>query len=120
MTIGAHPSPPHTHTCTRAAPQACAELGLPVRLEPPRLADAPRWDGAFVSSTSRLLLPADELRWAPPGHGAAGGTERVRAFDRSNKTVRELEAAVAARILRESEPLPSPCGGGSGGGGSSA
>jgi hypothetical protein len=77
-----------------------------VRLEPPRLADAGAWDGAFISSTSRLLLPADELRWAPPGHGSAGGTERVRVFAPQHPTVVALEAAVAARILRDSEPLP--------------
>lgn len=112
-----------------------------MRLEPPRLEDIGRWDGALLSSTSRLLLPIDELRWAPPGHawaraeagvpgGAAGGgggaaprgaegggaaalggggsdEERARAFGPEQApVVRRLEAAVAARILLESEPVP--------------
>ncbi|GBF93598.1 hypothetical protein Rsub_06318 [Raphidocelis subcapitata] len=86
----------------------CRDLGLPVRLEPPQLSQIAEWDGALISSTSRLLLPADEVRWAPPGHGGPGGTERVRAFDRGHPIVAELEAAVMARILLESEPVPLP------------
>ena len=112
-------------------PQACADEGIPVRLEPPLLADAGRWGGAFISSTSRLLLPADELRWAPPGHAAhtaAGGpgpgphsaekggaaalegsdAECVRRFEAQHPLVVRLEAAVAARILEESEEVPLP------------
>lgn len=86
--------------------QVCGELGVPLVLEPPKMSDIERWQGAFISSTSRLLLPADELRWALPGHGGPGGTERVRVFPEQHPLVRRLEAAVMARILQESEQLP--------------
>lgn len=86
----------------------CGELGLPVRLQPPRMSEIERWQGACISSTSRLLLPADELRWAPPGHEGPAGTERARVFAEQHPLVRRLEAAVMERILHESEPVPLP------------
>lgn len=101
----------------RPAPQVCRELGVPVELQPPNLADAAAWDAAFISSTSRLLLPADELRWhaaaagggGEAGAGAAGaGEERVRRFGGQCELAARLEAAVAARILADSEPVPLP------------
>ena len=54
--------------------EVCASAGIPVDECPPRLADAATWQGAFLTSTSRLVLPIDELqlpggapplRWAP-------------------------------------------------------
>ncbi len=80
-----------------------------MRLEPPSLSTIESWDGAFISSTSRLLLPADELRWAPPGDGGSG--ERVRSFGAQHELVRRLEAAVMDGIMKESEAVPLPGGG---------
>ena len=34
--------------------------GVPVSLTPPHLEDLPAWEGCFITSTSRLLLPVDE------------------------------------------------------------
>ncbi|MER0387601.1 aminotransferase class IV, partial [Vibrio vulnificus] len=45
--------------------QVAAREGIPVVLEPPRLADLHRWEGCFISSTSRLLLPVDEASVLP-------------------------------------------------------
>ncbi|KAI8464193.1 MAG: hypothetical protein J3K34DRAFT_123071 [Monoraphidium minutum] len=106
--------------------QVCHDLGLPVHLRPPKISEAPEWQAAFISSTSRLLLPADEVSWvAPPsascggdgdnggggdggnGGGGGGGAPQSRAFERHPLAAR-LEAAVAARILRESEAVPLP------------
>jgi hypothetical protein len=80
---------------------------VPVRLEPPRLAEAMAWQGALISSTSRLLLPVDELSWAPHGAGGDGGeAHRERVWAEQDPLVRRLEAAVIEHVLRESEPLP--------------
>jgi len=40
---------------------ACAALRVPLRLEAPLVADLPRWEEAFIASTSRLVLSVDEL-----------------------------------------------------------
>lgn len=47
-------------TVRRLLLEVCGREGTPVVLSPPRLADAGRWEGALISSTSRLLLPVDE------------------------------------------------------------
>ena len=39
----------------------CRNEGIPVVLRPPRLDGAGEWNGAIVSSTSRLALLVDEL-----------------------------------------------------------
>jgi hypothetical protein len=72
------------------------------------MSDIEEWQGAFISSTSRLLLPADELLWAPQGDAGLEGPDRVRAFGEQHPLVRRLEAAVAERILRDSERVPLP------------
>ena len=48
-------------TVRRLILDICAAEGIPVTLTPPKLADIGRWQGAFISSTSRLLLPVNEV-----------------------------------------------------------
>lgn len=43
---------------------ACDDLGVPVQLRAPRIAESHTWRAAFVSSTSRLVLPIDYV-YAP-------------------------------------------------------
>jgi branched-subunit amino acid aminotransferase/4-amino-4-deoxychorismate lyase len=77
---------------------AAARLGVPVDLAPPRVADVEAWQGAFVSSTSRLLLFVDEVaapEAAPP---------RRKAFAKPALAAR-LEAAVAAELASASESV---------------
>jgi hypothetical protein len=64
----------------------------------PPLQDIEEWEGAFISSTSRLVLPIDELAapdWDPPlaRRWARGGV------------VAQLEQLVLAEIEAHSEPL---------------
>jgi branched-subunit amino acid aminotransferase/4-amino-4-deoxychorismate lyase len=52
--------------------QVCAAEGIPVHLRPPLLREVDTWEGAFITSTSRLLLPLHELVYpAPPPHQSA-------------------------------------------------
>jgi hypothetical protein len=46
----------------------CAERGIPVRLEAPLLSEMGSWQGGFITSTSRLLLPVCEVAYQE-GHG---------------------------------------------------
>jgi branched-subunit amino acid aminotransferase/4-amino-4-deoxychorismate lyase len=41
-------------------------MGIPVIFENPRISDVKKWDGAFISSTSRMLMPIDVLRVMNP------------------------------------------------------
>ena len=54
-------------TVRRVALEVCAREGVDVVLAPPNIAEARKgdWEGALISSTSRLLLPIDEV-YAPP------------------------------------------------------
>jgi branched-subunit amino acid aminotransferase/4-amino-4-deoxychorismate lyase len=56
-------------TVRRLTLEVCEREGIPVVLSPPRLADAAeKWEGAMISSTSRLLLPIDESVCVIPLH----------------------------------------------------
>ena len=37
------------------------KLGVTVKIAAPNLSQAPRWRSAFLTSTSRLVLPIDEI-----------------------------------------------------------
>ena len=67
-------------TVRRLLLEVCEREGIPVVLAPPRLADAGRWEGALISSTSRLLLPIDEL-YAPAEGEPTGEPDLRRTFD---------------------------------------
>lgn len=70
----ASPTPLNTHALCRisplihTAPRAPLPASPPRRavvLQPPRLADLDAWEGCFITSTSRLLLPVAEVDILP-------------------------------------------------------
>jgi hypothetical protein len=73
----------------------CAREGIPVALEAPALGGAAGWRAAFLTSTSRLLLPVDAVAW-----GAAGEQRRepVALGSRADPLVARLEALVEAEV----------------------
>lgn len=98
-----------------ALPQVAAREGIPVVLQPPRLQDLPRWQGCFITSTSRLLLPVDaatpmldaEAASAAAGEGGASALApqpAPRSFERGGLVAR-LEQLVLAEVAACSEPL---------------
>ncbi|ETI38329.1 hypothetical protein L914_15341 [Phytophthora nicotianae] len=46
--------------------EVCEENGIPVKLSPPTLDDVDKWQGCFISSTSRLVLGAKSLKYEHP------------------------------------------------------
>ncbi|OQS01271.1 thioredoxin-like protein [Achlya hypogyna] len=66
--------------------ESCEALGIPVRLAPPAMDDVDRWSGAFLTSTSRFVLPIQHLVYATPAHknrdvrfGTCPVVERLKA-----------------------------------------
>lgn len=67
--------------------------------------DLEAWEGAAISSTSRLLLPVDELSVPADGNGEVA---RQRRFVEQS-LIRRLEALVLQDIKANSEQvLPEP------------
>lgn len=63
-------------TVRRVVLDTCARLGVPVSLEAPSLegALAGQWRAAFLTSTSRLVLPIDEI-FVPPSFRAPAASD---------------------------------------------
>eukprot|EP00936_MAST-01D_sp_MAST-1D-sp1_P002815 g2815.t1 len=57
----------------------CQRTDVPVVLEPPNAAEIASWDGAFISSTSRLVLPINEIK-LPPQQLASNAEGLMRCF----------------------------------------
>lgn len=71
--------------------ELAAQLGVPVARQPLPLAERGRWDEAFLTSTSRHVLPLVRLDGQPIGPGAPGPvTRRLRhAFEQYFQAVIE-------------------------------
>lgn len=73
--------------------QVCKQQDVPVILEAPALNAADSWEGMFITSTSRLVLPVDSVE-LPDG--------RVLRFS-SNPLIYRLQKGVADAIRDRSE-----------------
>jgi branched-subunit amino acid aminotransferase/4-amino-4-deoxychorismate lyase len=99
-------------TVRRVVLELAAEAGVRVSLTAPRLSDVTRWTGAALTSTSRLLLPVDEVvygvdlggRPVPIGSPGCVSTATHKLPPRT-PAQRELEARVAAAVERHSEDV---------------
>jgi branched-subunit amino acid aminotransferase/4-amino-4-deoxychorismate lyase len=83
------------------------ELDIPIVLEPPHIDDVDTWDAAFISSTSRMLLPIDTVTVC--SECSIEGKRHVltvRDFDHdAQPLVGALENAVMEDILSSSESI---------------
>ena len=87
-------------TVRAAALDVCAREGVPVERRAPKAADMAAWEGAFISSTSRLLLPVDEIARVSD----SGEVLEAHAFPRSPLADR-LERLVLEDVQRRSETV---------------
>jgi branched-subunit amino acid aminotransferase/4-amino-4-deoxychorismate lyase len=73
-------------------------MNIPVVLEAPLLEDIGKWEAAFISSTSRLLLPIDQL-FVPDAD-----PPQLYRFEKTD-LVKTLEDKVIQEVVACSEPL---------------
>jgi len=57
-------------TVRRALLQLCKERAIPIEMRMPNVNDAKEWEGCFITSTSRLVLPIDKLQIEVPSNDA--------------------------------------------------
>jgi branched-subunit amino acid aminotransferase/4-amino-4-deoxychorismate lyase len=82
-----------------------AERGIPIREAPLALADLPRWEECFITSTSRHVMPVATVDGRPVGAGRVGPlTQRLAAiFEEA------FRQAVGARSEAASLPAAASC-----------
>ena len=86
-------------TVRRVVLELCEREGVRVELSAPLLREARTWRGAFITSTSRLLLPVEELAWRKEGCEA----DEVVILSRYEPLVARLEELVDKEVAAHSE-----------------
>ena len=92
-------------TVRRLLLEVCAREGIPVVLSPPTLESAASWEGALISSTSRLLLPIDRLYVPAEGAPSGEGDCRVRFDNAPSSLAAKLREAVLGEIEAHSSEI---------------
>ncbi len=72
-------------------------LDVPLDLQPPSVREMDKWQGAFISSTSRLLLPISEIIYTD-----ASGQQQRKSFAPLDPLVQKLESFILDKYREES------------------
>ena len=89
-------------TMRAAVLRACAEAGIPVRLEAPRLSRWRHWEALFISSTTRTVLPVDRLQLDPRLLDSSLGADRTQCISfEASPLVSQIQQAVLAHMAEE-------------------
>lgn len=92
-------------TVRRLLFEVCEREGIPVKLAPPNLADATQWEGALISSTSRLMLPIEELYVPAEGSPATTSDLRVKFDNAPGSLAARLRDLVASEVVQHSTEM---------------
>ena len=81
----------------------CEQQGIPVVLQPPNVATIEKWQGALISSTSRLALPISEI--VIYNEAEKEGTLNLSASTKIRRTfeTNSLAQTIEALVLKEIE-----------------
>jgi len=80
--------------------EECVKEGFPVDLSAPNIMEMDQWQGVFISSTSRLLLPVSEVIYS-----GREGEQKTRSFTPLDPLVTKLEELVLSRYREESTTI---------------
>ncbi len=92
-------------TVRRLLIEVCEREGIPVVLSPPNLADADKWEGALISSTSRLALPIDEIFVPSEGKVSELKDRRCVLSTGDGSLAANLQRLVALEVEAHSTPI---------------
>ena len=93
-------------TVRRLLLEVCEREGIPVKLTPPKLADAQKWEGALISSTSRLALPIDELYVPKEGKPSEAADCLIKFETGEGSLARRLQVMVTSEVESHSTEIP--------------
>lgn len=95
-------------TVRRLVLDVCRKEGIPVVLRPPSLKDLEKWQGALLSSTSRLALPIDEL-YIPNEDCPSGKGDLKMLFQTDpDSTAARIQNLVSMEVEARSIPIGNP------------
>lgn len=92
-------------TVRRLLLEVCEREKIPVVLSPPNLAEAASWEGALISSTSRLLLPIDELYVPIEGAPSQPADRRAQFGNTPGSLAARLREAVQSEVEAHSSEI---------------
>lgn len=95
-------------TVRRLLLEVCEREGIPIVRRPPAVADASRWEGALLSSTSRLALPVDELYVPAQGQPSVPSDLRATFNTAPGSLATRLADWVRTEVEAHSTEIPMP------------
>jgi branched-subunit amino acid aminotransferase/4-amino-4-deoxychorismate lyase len=91
-------------TVRRLLLEVCEREGVEVELRPPDVSEVEEWEGCMISSTSRLLLPVDNL-YSPKEGEVSTAEHKVRSFKNDDNA---LAVKLARMVLEEVQSHSTP------------
>lgn len=88
-------------TVRRIVLEVCAQEGIQVQLEAPTISEAHTWQSAFLSSTSRLVLPLDQVHYRDTRGGREGMQQQILDTAQGS-VVRRIEEGVRQAVASHS------------------
>mmetsp|Transcript_13495 Transcript_13495/g.31556 ORF Transcript_13495/g.31556 Transcript_13495/m.31556 type:complete len:147 (-) Transcript_13495:96-536(-) len=92
-------------TVRRLVLDVCRAEGIPIVLRPPSLREVESWQGALLSSTSRLALPIDELYIPTEGKPSGKGDLKVAFSTDGDSMVARIRELVSREVEARSTPI---------------
>jgi len=83
----------------------CQKHNIPVVLQPPIFTTDNNWDGALISSTSRLALPIDAIYIPKDGQPSKHPTDLYKEFNIDNSLAKRIQSLVAKEVEDRSSPI---------------
>jgi len=91
-------------TVRRLLLEVCEKNTIPVVLEPPNIRGIESWEGALISSTSRLALPIDEISLPQDGCCVCEQDQKIY-FSKDNLLAEKISALIKQEVQSHSTQI---------------